>query len=84
MTKKKLTTASGRPYYEKQDSMTVGPKGLVLLQDYYLHEHIVGAMSQIEVPKRDEIINRQLQHFARADKELATKVANGLNFNFKA
>lgn len=37
---KKLTTASGRPYFENEDSMTVGPKGPILLQDYYLHEKL--------------------------------------------
>jgi catalase len=46
--------------------------------------NFVGAMSQIDGPKRDEIINRQLVHFAKADKELAREVAKGLNFDFKA
>ncbi len=45
--------------------------------------NFVGAMSQIDGPKRDEIINRQLGHFAKADKELAMGVAKGLNFDFK-
>lgn len=38
--KEKLTTASGRPYFENEDSMTVGPKGPILLQDHYLHEKL--------------------------------------------
>ena len=36
--KKKLTTASGRPYVENENTMTVGPRGPILLQDYILHE----------------------------------------------
>ena len=36
MKKNKLTTAAGRPYYENEDSMTAGPRGPVMLQDYYL------------------------------------------------
>jgi catalase len=34
----KLTTASGRPYVENDNTMTVGPRGPILLQDYILHE----------------------------------------------
>jgi catalase len=37
---KKLTTASGRPYTEHEDSMSAGPRGPVLLQDYVLHEKL--------------------------------------------
>lgn len=40
MSQEKLTTASGRPYFENEDSLTVGPQGPVLLQDYYLHEKL--------------------------------------------
>jgi len=36
--KKKLTTASGIPYAENENSMTVGPRGPILLQDFILHE----------------------------------------------
>jgi len=46
--------------------------------------NFVGAMSQIDGPKRDEIINRQLGHFVKADKELAMEIAKGLKFDFKA
>ncbi|MBN1599134.1 MAG: catalase [Bacteroidales bacterium] len=45
--------------------------------------NIVGGMSGITGPKRDEIIQRQLNHFYKADKELAEKIARGLGFNFK-
>jgi len=38
MKKNKLTTASGRPYSEFENSMTVCNRGPVLLQDYLLHE----------------------------------------------
>lgn len=40
--------------------------------------NIVGAMSGISGPKRNDIINRQLCHFFRADLELGMKVAEGL------
>jgi catalase len=36
--KKKLTTASGIPYAENENSMTLGPRGPILLQDFILHE----------------------------------------------
>ena len=34
MANKKLTSGSGAPYYEHQDSQTVGARGPVLLQDF--------------------------------------------------
>jgi len=37
---RKLTTASGRPYVENDNTMTVGPRGPILLQDYILHENM--------------------------------------------
>jgi catalase len=45
--------------------------------------NIVGAMKGISGEKRDEIIQRQLSHFYKADKELAFKVADGLGLKFK-
>ena len=45
---------------------------------------IVGAMSGIEGPKRDLIINRQLCHFFRANVELGMRVANGLGVKIDA
>lgn len=38
MENKKLTTASGKPYFENEDTMSVGPRGPLLLQDFILHE----------------------------------------------
>jgi catalase len=49
--KRKLTTASGRPYFENEDSMTVGPRGPVLLQDYYLHEKLAH-FNRERIPER--------------------------------
>lgn len=40
MKKKKLTNASGIPYYEHQNSQTVGARGPVLLQDFMLQENL--------------------------------------------
>lgn len=48
---KKLTTAAGRPYYENEDSMTTGPRGPVLLQDYYLHEKLAH-FNRERIPER--------------------------------
>lgn len=45
--------------------------------------NIISAMKGISGEKRDEIIGRQLNHFHKADAELAMLVAKGLNFNFK-
>lgn len=44
--------------------------------------NIIDSMKCIEGPKRDEIINSQLEHFFKADKELAKEVAKGLGFDF--
>ena len=52
------------------------------MNDYDRHNlvsNIVGAMSGIEGPKKDLIINRQLCHFFRADVQLGMAVAKGLN-----
>lgn len=49
--KKKLTTASGRPYFENQDSQTAGPRGPILLQDYYLHEKLAH-FNRERIPER--------------------------------
>ncbi|MFW6232427.1 MAG: catalase [Bacteroidota bacterium] len=43
----------------------------------------LSSMKGIDGPKRDEIIERQLAHFYKVDEELAMKIAEGLNFNFK-
>jgi len=43
-----------------------------------LIHNIVGAMSGISGPKRDEIINRQLCHFFRADIGFGMAIAQGL------
>ncbi|MBN2518933.1 MAG: catalase, partial [Bacteroidales bacterium] len=45
--------------------------------------NFIASMSGISGPKRDEIILRQLAHFYKADTELALKVAQGLNINYK-
>lgn len=48
---KKLTTASGRPYVEHEDSQTVGPRGPILLQDYILHEKLAH-FNRERIPER--------------------------------
>ncbi len=57
------------------------------MNDYDRHNlvsNIVGAMSGITGPKRDEIVNRQLCHFFRADVNLGTAVAKGLEVDVDA
>lgn len=51
MKNKKLTTASGRPYTEFENSQTVGPRGPVLLQDYFLHEDMAH-FNRERIPER--------------------------------
>lgn len=49
--KKKLTTASGIPYYEHENSMSVGPRGPLLLQDILLHEKMAH-FNRERIPER--------------------------------
>ncbi len=49
--KQKLTTASGRPYSENEDSMSAGRRGPLLLQDYYLHEKLAH-FNRERIPER--------------------------------
>ena len=48
---RKLTSASGRPYFENEDSMSVGPRGPLLLQDYILHEKMAH-FNRERIPER--------------------------------
>src|SRR3990167_7670441 len=48
---KKLTTASGRPYVENENTMTIGPRGPILLQDYILHEKMAH-FNRERIPER--------------------------------
>lgn len=49
--KKKLTTASGMPVVNNEDTMTVGPRGPVLLQDFHLHEKMAH-FNRERIPER--------------------------------
>ncbi len=51
MEKKKLTTASGRPYTEFDNSQSVGNRGPILLQDYFLHEDMAH-FNRERIPER--------------------------------
>ncbi|WP_304441924.1 MULTISPECIES: catalase [Chitinophaga] len=48
---KKLTTASGIPYFEHENSMTAGPRGPILLQDVILHEKMAH-FNRERIPER--------------------------------
>ncbi|HVB04382.1 MAG TPA: catalase [Chitinophagaceae bacterium] len=49
--KRRLSTASGRPYVENENSMTAGPRGPVLLEDYILHEKMAH-FNRERIPER--------------------------------
>lgn len=49
--KKKLTSASGIPYTEHENSMTAGPRGPILLQDFILHEKMAH-FNRERIPER--------------------------------
>jgi catalase len=51
MDTQKLTTASGRPYAEHENSQTVGPRGPILLQDIILHEKMA-QFNRERIPER--------------------------------
>ena len=51
MKKKKLTTASGIPYTENENSMSVGARGPLLLQDFILHEKMAH-FNRERIPER--------------------------------
>ncbi|MBX3103229.1 MAG: catalase [Bacteroidetes bacterium] len=51
MEKKKLTTASGKPYVENENSMSAGPRGPLLLQDFILHEKMAH-FNRERIPER--------------------------------
>lgn len=47
----KLTTASGIPYVEHEDSLSTGPRGHLLLQDFILHEKMAH-FNRERIPER--------------------------------
>jgi catalase len=47
----KLTTASGRPFVENENSQSIGPRGPLLLQDYILHEKMAH-FNRERIPER--------------------------------
>ena len=47
----KLTTASGKPYVEDENTLSVGPRGPLLLQDYILHEKMAH-FNRERIPER--------------------------------
>src|ERR1700737_1463845 len=48
---KKLTSASGIPYYHHEDSQSAGPRGPLLLQDFILHEKMAH-FNRERIPER--------------------------------
>ena len=48
---RKLTTSSGRPFAENENTQSVGPRGPLLLQDYFLHEKMAH-FNRERIPER--------------------------------
>lgn len=48
---RKLTTASGRPYFDNENTQSVGQRGPLLLQDYILHEKMAH-FNRERIPER--------------------------------
>ncbi|RPD49492.1 catalase [Hymenobacter sediminis] len=48
---RKLTTAAGRPIFDNQNSLSAGPRGPLLLQDYFLHEKLAH-FNRERIPER--------------------------------
>ncbi|MBC7949482.1 MAG: catalase [Chitinophagaceae bacterium] len=48
---KKLTSASGIPYFNNEDSLSAGPRGPLLLQDFILHEKMA-QFNRERIPER--------------------------------
>jgi len=75
-----LTTASGIPVADKQNSVTAGPRGPILLQDFHLialdrlASNIAAAMKDVG----DDIKNVQIGHFAKTDPAYGAAVARKL------
>jgi catalase len=51
MSDQKLTTASGIPFHNNEDSMSAGPRGPLLLQDFILHEKMAH-FNRERIPER--------------------------------
>jgi catalase len=51
MSDQKLTNASGIPFYNNEDSMSAGPRGPLLLQDFILHEKMAH-FNRERIPER--------------------------------
>jgi catalase len=49
--KRKLTTASGKPYAEHENTLSAGPRGPLLLQDFILHEKMAH-FNRERIPER--------------------------------
>ncbi len=51
MNTNKLSTASGKPYFEDENSLTAGKHGEVLIEDFYLHEKLAH-FNRERIPER--------------------------------
>ena len=63
MEKKTLTTSTGMPVDSNQFSMTAGPRGHILLQDFHLIDKLA-KFDRERIPERKLSILRVLAHMA--------------------
>ncbi|GAP49641.1 catalase [Streptomyces azureus] len=83
MPQRVLTTESGAPVADNQNSATAGVGGPLLLQDQQLleklarcnRERIAGGLAQVS---RDDVIERNLAHFHTADPEYGRRVEDAV------
>ena len=68
---KKLTTSAGAPVADNQNSITAGPRGPLLVQDYQLIEKLAHQ-------NRERILDRQLGHFEKVHPDYAAGVRKAL------
>jgi catalase len=88
MKRKYLTTNQGVPISDNQNSLTVGQRGPVLLQDAHLsryhnlsrvdQDHLVDNIVDSLPNAIKEIQQRMVENLSRADIEFGRRVLNGL------
>ncbi len=84
MKNKRITTASGRPVQDNENSLTVGPRGPILLQDHFLQEKLAH-FNRERIPERvvhakgsgaygEFVVNNDITRYTRA--KLFSQVGN--------
>jgi catalase len=88
---RKLTTASGAPIDNDQQTLTAGPRGPALMQDVHLmeklshfnREHLIGNIVAHLGNAQKRIQLRQTALFFKADPDYGRRAAKGLGLDVK-